>query len=104
LVWLQEGANDTAAAVQASRPRADAAGEITAISEDGKVLTLESKTRSGEVAKTQIKLTDGTRIQLSGAEKPEDRKLRLGYQVTVWLQEGSQDTAALVLASARRRS
>jgi RNA polymerase sigma factor (sigma-70 family) len=101
-VWLQEGSRDTAAAVQAGRRPADVAGEITAISKDGKLLTLQSKTRSGDAITTEIKLTDQTRVEF--AESAGDKKLKVGYGAQVWLQEGSRDTAAAVQATSRVRS
>jgi hypothetical protein len=97
-VWLQEGSKDTAAAIQTNTPRPDGSGVITAISENGKVLTLESKGRAGEVIKSDINLTDQTRIEVVGADRVEDKKLKVGYGVTIWLQEGSRDTAATVQA------
>jgi hypothetical protein len=97
-VWLQEGSKDTAAAIQTTPPRPDVSGTIAALSKDGKVLTLASKGRSGEVTKTEIKLTDKTRIVFAGAEKAKDRKLQAGDGATIWLQKGSRDTAALVQA------
>jgi RNA polymerase sigma factor (sigma-70 family) len=103
-VWLQEGSTDTAAAIEASWPRPDAGGEITAVSADGKVLTLQSKTRTGEVTKTDIKLTGQTKIKVLGAESAKDDKLKVGYGATIWLQEGSPDMAAAVLAVAPRRN
>jgi hypothetical protein len=94
-VWLEEGSKDAAAVLQVSRPRADASGVVTAISADGKVLSLESKGRSGEVTKSQVKLADATKIEFVGGEA---KKLKVGQSVMVWFQEGSTDTAATVLA------
>jgi hypothetical protein len=101
-VWLQEGSRDTAAAVQAGRRPADVAGEITAIAKDGKLLTLQSKTRNGDAISTEIKLTDQTRVEFG--DSAADQKLKVGYGARVWLQEGSTDTAAVVQATTRARS
>ncbi len=97
-VWLKEGSKDTAAALQVSPPRPDVAGEITAISKDGKTLTLQSPARGGGFTNAEIKLTDATKIKVDGAAKGEDKKLKVGCGATIWLQEGSRDTAATVQA------
>jgi RNA polymerase sigma factor (sigma-70 family) len=102
-VWLHEGSQDTAAVLQVERPRPDAVGTLSATSDDGKVLTLESKSRSGEVTKTVVRLTDATRLEFVGAE-PSDKRLRVGHPVMVWLLEGSADTAAVVEADLQRRN
>jgi RNA polymerase sigma factor (sigma-70 family) len=102
-VWLQEGSKDMAAVLQVERPRPDVVGTLSAMSDDGKVLTLESKSRSGEVSKTVIRLTDATKLEFVGGE-PRDRKLRVGHPLMVWLQEGSTDTAAVVEANVQRRN
>jgi RNA polymerase sigma factor (sigma-70 family) len=102
-VWLQEGSKDTAAVLQVERPRPDAVGTVSAMSDDGKVLTLESKTRSGEVTKTVIRLAEATKMEFVGGE-PRDKKLKVGHPVMVWLQEGSTDTASVVQANLQRRN
>jgi len=100
-VWLEEGSKDTAVVVQANRPRPDAAGVITAISPDGKVLTLEAKTRGGEATSSEIKLAETTKIQFLNGQ---GKKLKVGQTVMVWFQEGSRETAAIVQANLQRRS
>jgi RNA polymerase sigma factor (sigma-70 family) len=94
-VWLQEGSNDTAAAVQSSPPRPDLGGVVTAVSADGKVLTVESKGRSGEPIKTEVKLTETTKVEFPGVEKAEEKKLGAGYGVRVWLREGSDEAVVV---------
>jgi hypothetical protein len=102
-VWLQEGSKDTAAVLQVERPRPDAVGTVSAMSDDGKVLTLENRGRSGEVTKTVIRLTDATKLEFVGGE-PRDKKLKVGHAVMAWLQEGSTDTAAVLEANLQRRN
>lgn len=92
-VWFEEGSKDTAAALQVSRPNPNAIGEISAVSNDGKTLTLDFKTRSGEASKVEIKITDQTKIESVGSNKAE---LTVGLQAMVWFMEGSTDTAATV--------
>jgi hypothetical protein len=102
-VWFQAGSRDTAATVRVDlhRRTPDAAGTITAISQDGKSITLETRKRDpgAELTKTEIKLTDKTELEFAGTDKPEEKKLTVGYIGTVWLQEGSKDTAAVFRAT-----
>jgi RNA polymerase sigma factor (sigma-70 family) len=102
-VWLEEGSQDTAALIQVNQPRSDAVGAITAISPDGKTLTVESRSRGGESTKSQIHVTPETKLEFHGGQAKE-KKLKVGYTVAVWFKEGSTDTAALVLANVQRRA
>ena len=45
------------------------------------------------------KLTDKTEVKFAGTEKAEEKKLTIGYHATVWLQEGSKNTASVLLAT-----
>jgi hypothetical protein len=76
----------------------DLRGTITAISPDGKVVTLE-KRPGVDPTKVEIKLTDKTEVEFVGTEKAEEKKLTVGYYAAVWLQEGSKDTAVVVQAA-----
>ncbi len=102
-VWLETGSKDTAAAIQIGQPRADAQGSISAISADGKTITVMTMTRGGEGRKEEIKLTDATKFEFIGAES-KDKKLKVGYIVAIWFKDGSTDTAALVLANVQRKA
>ncbi len=102
-VWLVEGSKDTAAGLLVNRPPHNAAGVITAISPDGKTLTLDARTRSGEVVKSQVNLADSTKVEFIGDEG-RAKKLKAGLPVVVWLQEGSADTAAIVQVNLQRKS
>ncbi len=56
-------------------------GRITAISADGKVLTVQTGGggRGGEEPKlTEVKLTDKTKIEFEGVGKDLNRKLKVG--------------------------
>lgn len=99
-VWLQEGSKDTALLLQVNRPRPDAVGVIQKISPDGKVLTLECKTRGGEVYKSEFKIAVATKVEFIGGE---GNKLKVGQPAVVWLQKGSMDTAAIVQVNLQRR-
>ena len=98
-----EGSKDTAGAAQVSRPRPDSSGTVSAISADGKILTVESKNRSGEATKIEVRITDKTKIEFVGGEV-KDKKFKVGNAVAFWLQEGSTDTAATVQVNLQRRS
>jgi len=81
-----------------ARKPADASGRIAAISPDGKVLTLENGgSRDAEPKKIEVKLTDKTKVEFTGALKDAPRKLKVGDSASAWLQNGS---AELVQVSA----
>jgi hypothetical protein len=71
-------------------------GTVVAVAADGKTLTLEMPTKKGqEPARQVVKLTPST--QMVYANIPADgKKPAIGYQASVWLVEGSRDTAAQV--------
>jgi RNA polymerase sigma factor (sigma-70 family) len=102
-VWLREGSKDTAAALQVVRPNPQVVGKVTAISGDGKVLTVETRGRGGEGHTTEVKLAPTTKLEFVGGEN-KDNKIKVGNGVAVWLQEGSRDTAATVQANLARRT
>ena len=106
-VWLEDNSRDTAKAVrfvgnaegkppEGKGPLADRSGRIVGLSGNGKVLTVELPPVKGEEpAKVEIKLTDTTKESYHGVTADGAKPVR-GYQVQVWLAEGSQDTAARV--------
>jgi RNA polymerase sigma factor (sigma-70 family) len=102
-IWLEEGSTDRAAVIQASRPHPGAAGVVTAISADGKTLSLESRGRNGEVIKGEVTLGDGATIEFAPSAG-KNKKLKVGQTVSVWFQEGSRETVASVLVELHRKS
>jgi len=94
LVALAEGRD----AGEAKKP-ADVSGRITAISADGKVLTVQTGGDGrGEAPQlTEVKLTDKTKVEFNGVGKDLNRKLKVGDSVAVSLQDGS---AGLIQATA----
>ena len=102
-VWLLEGSSkEVAAAIQVNRPRPDVGGTISALSADGKVLTVAVRSRGGEDSKTEVRLADATKIEFTGGEETA-KKIKVGQTITVWWQEGSTDTAGTVLINLQRR-
>jgi RNA polymerase sigma factor (sigma-70 family) len=99
----RDGQNRVAAAdgERGGEPKnaADVSGRITAISADGKVLTVQTGGggRGEEPQFTEVKLTDKTKIEFNGVGKDLNRKLKVGDTVAVSLQGGS---AGLVQATA----
>jgi hypothetical protein len=76
----------------------DLGGKITAVSADGKVVTIETQTPGGrgqEPKKNEIKIqvTDKTRL-VESRHPNEDIKPQVGHHAAVWLEEGSKDSAA----------
>jgi RNA polymerase sigma factor (sigma-70 family) len=106
-VWLEDNSRDTARAVrfvgnaegkppEGKGQPADRSGRIVGLSGNGKVLTVELPPVKGEEpAKVEIKLTDRTKESYHGVTADGAKPVQ-GYQVQVWLAEGSQDTAARV--------
>jgi hypothetical protein len=73
------------------------AGTVSAVSADAKKITVEVRKRGEATAiQTEITLTDATDVDFDGTEKA-DEKPTVGYAVTIWLKEGSKDTASAVL-------
>lgn len=107
-VWLAGGSAESAVAVtfsgqKRSAPKPDLAGLVTAISADGKALTLQlpskKKGERGPTATVQL----GDQTQLAYAFVPMDgEKPTVGYNVTVWLAAGSPDTASAVTFSGKK--
>jgi ferric-dicitrate binding protein FerR (iron transport regulator) len=109
-VWLADGSTDTAAAVtfkgnKSSAPAPSLSGRVSGVSADGKEITLElAPPKKGKpAAKATIKIVEKTRATYAlvpfFAEKPT-----VGYHVSVWLADGSKDTAAAVAFSGKKGS
>lgn len=95
-VFLENGAP---AVVQVTATP-DVAGKITAVGADGKSISVEKAGPGrGETTTVEIKLTDKTRmvtpVSRDGTPAPEN-KPQVGHSASVWLQEGSNDTAVAV--------
>lgn len=88
LVWLVEGSKDTARGIRANLHQPSFTGKILSVSEDGKTISLESKTATP----VTLKITDQTAIEFIGIDKAEDRKLKADYFAIVWLQKKSKDS------------
>jgi hypothetical protein len=78
----------------------DVAGKITAVAADGKSISVEKPGPGrGETTTVEVKLTDKTRMftpeSRGGAPAPEN-KPQVGHSASVWLHEGSTDTAVAV--------
>jgi hypothetical protein len=104
-VTLEEG---VAGAVKVIMPAADVMGRITAISADGKTLTLESPPqRRGDSAQTvSVKITDKThsvKAPIRVGEAGEALQPQVGLMVEVFFVEGSKDVAAALVAYESRR-
>lgn len=106
-VWLENDSQDIAKSLTFSgnaedkqalvkEKKADRTGRIVAVSDDGQVLTVEIFPTKGEKStRVEIKLTTATRE--SYHDVPENgARPAVGYQVQVWLIEGSPDNAERV--------
>lgn len=73
-------------------------GKVTAVSADGRRLTLEGKPgkKGGEPMRTDLRFTEGTKLIYFGVEKGGD-KPTVGYLATAWLDDDAPDTAVQVV-------
>jgi FecR protein len=101
-VWLVQGSKDTASAVtfsgkKNSVPNPDLTGRVTAVSPDGKELTMQRPgKRKGEPGPTvTVKINDKTRLAYPEIDK-DKQKPTVGFEAAVWLEKGSQDAAASI--------
>jgi hypothetical protein len=79
-----------ASAEREARKAPDVSGRVSAISADGKTLTVDSVVARGEEPKkTEVKLVDSTKVEFTGALKDLDRKLKVGDGVAVFLDKGA---------------
>jgi hypothetical protein len=99
-VWLAAGSRDEAARVAFSGKKANApdpnlAGRVTAVSADGKDLTLQVPPRTkGEAASARaVKIRERTKLVYKGLDK-DRQKPAVGLVAAVWLEKGSPDIAA----------
>jgi RNA polymerase sigma factor (sigma-70 family) len=106
LVWRSPGSETDAARVVflgplAQKSKADLSGEITELAADGKSFTLRlAKSIKTEPEKTAtVKLAKDAELTFNGVARNE-AKLAVGQGASVWLAEGSKDTAARVSAHA----
>lgn len=91
-------------AVAADAPKKKAAkpdfgGVISAVSEDGKTVTIEAKKKGEEAVKKDIKIAEDTTVEVMS----EDKKLAPGLFAAVWFKEGSTDTAKVIKAKAGKK-
>jgi hypothetical protein len=70
-------------------------GIIKDVTANGKSITIEipAEGKKQPARTMQIKITDTTKIEYAGIDKPEDQQLKVGYSVAVTLDEKNRDTA-----------
>jgi RNA polymerase sigma factor (sigma-70 family) len=103
-VSLAEGSKDTAASVtqtppkgQIKEPYKSVHGKVVSVAKDGKSVTLEGPPRRAQPAEQwTIKLTKETRVIYNNVG-PNGARLTEGYSATASLDEGSPDTAFLLI-------
>jgi hypothetical protein len=85
----------------AETPAGTIVGTIQTVSDDGKTITVaapgKKKKKAGPT--TEIKLTDKTTVEYVGIEAKDDQRLKIGYAVTVTLDDAAKDTAAAIKVS-----
>ena len=78
-------------AAQAPNRTPDLIGKISNIASDGSSISF------GEKKKIVIRITTKTLVLLEGSKsRRQDKKLRVGQQVKIWLEDGSPDAAGSV--------
>lgn len=77
-------------------------GTIAKVSPDGKTLTVVALggTKKQPAASTEIKVNDSTKIDYVGIESKNDQKLKVGYTVTVTLDEKEKTLATAIKVGA----
>jgi inosine/xanthosine triphosphate pyrophosphatase family protein len=102
------GTSHSPVAVAADAPKADKkkkvakpdfGGVISAVSEDGKTVTIEAKKKGEEAVKKDIKIAEDTTVEVMS----DDKKLAPGLFAAVWFKEGSTDTAKMIKARAGKK-
>jgi hypothetical protein len=88
---------------QDAKKKADYFGIISAVAEDGKQITLETKKKGEDAKKVDIKITDKTKIEYTNITEEADKKLKVGYFAAVILEDGSKDTAAGLKVGMRKK-
>jgi len=95
--WLKNGAAELIEVSAAP----DVSGSVTAVSGDGKVVTVETQTVSnkrGEAptkSEVKIQVTDKTKF-LASRDPNEDVKPQVGHHISVWLEDGTKDSAVAI--------
>jgi RNA polymerase sigma factor (sigma-70 family) len=100
-VWLATGSKDVAGKVHFRAPdRQDPTlrGKVIGIAKDAKAITLEQapKNREDAPGSVEVKLSPKTRLVFNGVG-PEGATLSEGLGATVILEDGSKDTAAVIV-------
>jgi hypothetical protein len=101
-VWLAEGSKDKVVKARFTGTAPErwktVAGKVVAVAKGGRSFTVEAPVtvRGEEPKRTEVKLTDKTKVAFSGIGTGE-AKVAEGLAVTVRLLDGSADTASQAL-------
>ena len=103
MVWLEPGSKDQAARVRFMKregdERPDVQGRVVAVSQDGRIVTIEQRERDPQTGqekvggKTDVRLAPYTQTQYYAVENG-GAKPTADYLAVVWFEKGSKDTAA----------
>lgn len=99
MVWLEEGTKDQASRVRFMKrdgeERPDIQGRITAVSDGGKTITVETKDRDQVTGKVDLHLAPYTQSLYYGVDQ-DAAKPTTDYLVVVWLEKGSKEVPARI--------
>ena len=103
MVWLEPGSKDQAARVRFMKregeERPDVQGRVTAVSPDGRTVTIETRERDPQTGqekvtgKADVKLAPYTQTQYYAVERGGARPTP-EYLAVIWFEKDSKDTAA----------
>jgi hypothetical protein len=82
-------------------PTNSVVGLITAVSEDGKTISVTSfgGKKKSPAAPAAVKLSDKTKIDYVGIKEKEEQKLAVGLAVIIGLEEQDSSTASTIVAA-----
>ena len=87
----------SASAAAAPKAKKKGVSTISAISEDGKTITIETKKGKKDPGeKKEIKIAVAAKTEFPADTKDEDKKLKVGQAVEITFVKDSADTAELV--------
>lgn len=99
MVWLEENSKDQAARVRFMKregeERPDIQGRITAVSDGGRTITVETHDRDQVTGKIDLHLANYTQSLYYGVDQ-DAAKPTTGYYVIAWFEKGSKDTPARI--------
>jgi hypothetical protein len=82
-------------------PAGTVVGTIQTVSDDGKTITVAGLggKKKKPAPTTEVKISDKTKVEYAGIDAKDNQKLKIGYAVTVTLDDTAKDTATAIKVS-----